>query len=363
MNRMWVPLTVVVTVPLVAAGHGGHVPDGLTLDLMCTLACLLAGGAGLVVLATLAQEEPAMNVVRVGVPFAAILLLMSVVSTGCGAGSAQSRASDLGKLAYVVDGVIYVKDLPDGEAARIAEGRAPRWSPSGEWLLFFSQGSEWVMRSDGSGRRPLSGDSAVWSSTEDRFAYYEGPTERNPSTSLLVESADGSSRREAWVLADPWSSPEWNPDGTRLAYSQEGAVPCGFDLNGGSYGKSPGKRRSSLCVLDADAETAGARPVELYESTTSGSVAAGWTSDSRYVLFWLDLDFANSAMNDGLPMYSLPASGGEPRELTFSLLSGIWEPSPAGGATILMTEGASRYRADRLLDGRRHGLAAARLVA
>ncbi len=291
------------------------------------------------------------NRFRVGAPFVVVAIVtisLTLVScdgrqstAGANSQTASPAALSLGKIAYVLDGSIYVKPLPDGEATRIADGTSPRWSPSGDWLLYSMGGTanSWVVRADGSDSRDLSGDSAVWSPTEDRFAYYEGPTGRNPSTSLRVESADGSIRQEAWLIAQPESGPAWSPDGKRLAYTQEGSVPCSmapaYDPNAA--------RRSSLCVVNADnSQMPRVWPIDLYDSTSDELIVAGWTADSQYVLFWLDPEFANSAMNDGLPLYAVPAAGGPPRKLTFSLLSGVWEPSPTGGPTILMTEGLGR---------------------
>ncbi len=78
-------------------------------------------------------------------------------------------AGPLGKLAYVQAGDIWVQALPDGTARRVTtEGNAsfPRWSMSGDWLLFrlsteSADIEEWVMRSDGSERRRL--DAAEYS--------------------------------------------------------------------------------------------------------------------------------------------------------------------------------------------------------
>lgn len=52
---------------------------------------------------------------------------------------AAAASVDGGKLAYVRDGNIWVKHLPDGSSQQItAHGSAydPRWSPSGLWLSF-----------------------------------------------------------------------------------------------------------------------------------------------------------------------------------------------------------------------------------
>ena len=51
----------------------------------------------------------------------------------------------LGWLAYVLDGDIWIKYLPDGQPQRITDDGvnvAPRWSPSGRWLAFRKRDSQ-----------------------------------------------------------------------------------------------------------------------------------------------------------------------------------------------------------------------------
>jgi len=72
-------------------------------------------------------------------------------------------SGDLGKIAYVQGGDLWVKSLPDGAPLRIAAGATHlRWSPSGSWLLVAkgrsnqSQGVQYaVSRNDGSQRHEL----------------------------------------------------------------------------------------------------------------------------------------------------------------------------------------------------------------
>lgn len=227
-------------------------------------------------------------------------------------------------MAYSLDGDIYVKTLPDGKLHRVTQGQAPRWSPSGEWLLLARRTGYWVVREDGSGGRAIPGAHAIWATGMDRLAYWSG------NVGVVVEDADGSSRKElAATEGEVWGL-AWSPDGARLAYDQLVELP----LSGYYY------RRASLWVADVDAAT---RPVELWSSTTDGAVLAGWSADSQYVLFWLDPQFANSVMNDALPLYSVAVSGGEARRLPFGLRYGeLWEAAPSG-EVIAMTEGGDRF--------------------
>lgn len=271
-----------------------------------------------------------MNRARVAFGLVALLALASAGLAGCGNGQGttraaglptESRPSALGKLAYEVDGAIYVKDLPDGEGVRLTEGTEPRWSPSGEWLLFWSDGSDWLIRADGSDRHvlpnwlfpeyPSMAPSPVvaWSPKEDVIAYAT-------DDALFVENADGSGRREIGPIAvAPWGL-EWSTDGTRLAYDQEAPMPA---------------RRGSLWVVDVDG---GSPPVELYGTTTDGILAAGWTADGAYVLFWRDIQFSASMMADGLPLEAVPARGGRPLALAAGHLA-LWAPAPSGEAVAM----------------------------
>ncbi|OGO07761.1 MAG: hypothetical protein A2Y61_02295 [Chloroflexi bacterium RBG_13_60_13] len=234
------------------------------------------------------------------------------------------QSSGLGKVAYSLDGEVYVKALPDGEPQRVlADGVSyvPRWSPSGEWLLFQRGSTYWVMRSDGSDQHKVRGFLAAWAPRDDRLAY------RSDGGPVAVEKADGSDRRELTVPDGTLMGLSWSPDGRWLAYVEE------------IRNDSPFGRYAKLGVIGADG---GGDSVDLYESTDSGIVLAGWSPDGRYVLFWLAMQFSGSLMADGLPLQSIPASGGELRELIRGLVgSEMWSAAP-GGETIAMTDGGGR---------------------
>jgi Tol biopolymer transport system component len=275
----------------------------------------------------------------VAVGLLALLALASVGLMGCGDGQGSTRAaglptesiaSNLGKVAYELDGSIYVKDLPNGEPRRLGEGAMPRWSPSGEWLLFLDPGGwEAVARSDGRGEsRRMTGFDAVWSPRDDRLAYGQWSVERSP-WSLIVETADGSTSREvAAIDGSPCGRVHWSPDGARLAYSLEAAMP---------------ERRGSLWVVDVD----GGSPLELASSTGDGLLVAGWTADGAYVLFWRDIQFSASMMADGLPLEAVPAQGGPPLALAAGHLA-LWAPSPVDGRIAMTTSGRMTWTRSRV---------------
>jgi DNA-binding CsgD family transcriptional regulator len=84
-----------------------------------------------------------------------------------------------GKLAYIHDGDIWTKQLPDGTPQQITtDGRsfAPAWSPSGDWLLFQRRANDstsecWLMRANGTDARRIDGGAdCAWSPVGDTFA-------------------------------------------------------------------------------------------------------------------------------------------------------------------------------------------------
>jgi DNA-binding CsgD family transcriptional regulator len=142
---------------------------------------------------------------------------------------------DLGKLAYLQSGDIWVKSLPDGTPVRVTNdgvSSSPAWSPSGGWLLFTkgsstqALGSQYVIaRDDGSRARAVPGTQPVWSPDSDRLAYV-----RRDAGAIAVEGADGSGKqaiaetslRPAGAPSDwrgaVFSDLAWSPYGRALAY-------------------------------------------------------------------------------------------------------------------------------------------------
>lgn len=115
----------------------------------------------------------------------------------------SNGGDELGKIAFVRDGNIWVQELPHGTPTQLTDQGAasrPFWSPSGEWLLYAER--DWeaesppgvqlrLMRADGSDDRQLTsnGFSGYWLPDEDeRVVYFtsDGAT--------LAVDADGSNQ-------------------------------------------------------------------------------------------------------------------------------------------------------------------------
>lgn len=187
---------------------------------------------------------------------------------------AAVETSRLGKVAFVRDGDIFVKGLPDGTPDRITRADAniayssPQWSPSGGWLLASTtSGQAAIMRPDGSDKRMLGGEfrgRVVWSPVDDRLAYV-GVGEGGAPNELVVEDADGSARKVIARAQPPagetgsLSDPTWSADGTYIAYveSHLGEVPPSTP---------PGARVVQLHTYEAIRVTSigGMRPEELF---------------------------------------------------------------------------------------------------
>lgn len=242
---------------------------------------------------------------------------------------------DLGKIAYVQGGDIWVRALPDGESQRLTtdgRNREPRWSPSGQWLAFRKGDYQvWLMRGDGHDARPLNEGRTVgafaWAPGEDRLAYVWGEEE------LQAIDAEGT---DPAVLVPQNPSERigpiaWSPDGAWIAYEwrrQEPEQPL----------ISQGLKKISA---------SGGEPIELYVGGApekGEALLAGWSGDGRFLFFWQGDMLSASILADGVPLYALPAEGGTPVRLDDAVLSysDFVASQPAGGGQVAVIAGGYR---------------------
>lgn len=153
----------------------------------------------------------------------------------------HDRSLLLGRVAYVHDDDIWIKELPDGASTRLTNHATddandpsnstayarPAWSPSGAWLTVLKNKQPEVIRADGTDARlyNVSPGGLVWSPTADRLAY------TTDDRDLVVENADGSDAKTVatWHaapgLTGGLSNAVWSADGAQLAYVEERAQP------------------------------------------------------------------------------------------------------------------------------------------
>jgi Tol biopolymer transport system component len=242
---------------------------------------------------------------------------------------------DVGRVAYVQGGDIWIKVLPEGKPQRLTtdgRNREPRWSPSGEWLAFrkdkqvtveqdvpcdipkpravctdrvaVMQKQVWLIEANGSGAHPLnqgaSVDAFAWSPAGDRVAYSVA------AQGLSTINADGT---DSITLVSP-APPDrgdlerlgrfaWSPDGAWVAYEwwrQVSDQPSAYQ---------------GLWKVSGD----GKERLELYNSglPKKGEVVlAGWSPLGKTVLFWQS-EVPLASLADGMAFYAVPAEKPSPK--------------------------------------------------
>ena len=243
---------------------------------------------------------------------------------------------DLGRVAYVQGGDIWVRSLPDGKPQRLTNdgrNREPHWSPSGEWIMFrketpvvirqrvpcddspnpgaqpcFESGSIlqqqlWGIRVDGTDARLLnrnSVDYAAWSPNEDRIAFVS-------NAELQTIRPDGSASSILVPVSNGNANPSqigriaWSPDGKTIAY--EWRIPSA----------DPASSYQGLWQVSVDNK----KQSEVYNITRSNkgeAMLAGWL-DNTQLLFW-QTETKTASMIDGAFLYHLAPDRGAPTKVS-----------------------------------------------
>jgi len=265
-----------------------------------------------------------------------------------------------GRLAYIADGALWVRALPDGAPRAVAHGTidSPSWSPSGNWLSYETDSARHILlvRSDGKSMpTPKVMTGASWSPVADLLAYttargglflFDG---KKGTTHTLV--SEGTMNRDGNDLhlplpADADNYPEaitWAPDGRTMAFSTiyGGLFLCNtrthalktihrsvssryidhmdWSDNGRRLAyvtvwmNQDGDHHANLWRINADSTN---RRLlldpgrEAYRPWLSG-----WTPDGRSLLFYLNQSFGVSGMGDGAPLMVISEQGGTPRKV------------------------------------------------
>jgi Tol biopolymer transport system component len=188
-------------------------------------------------------------------------------------------------------------------------------SPGGEWLAFNSIGKQedlYVIRTDGTARRQLTGDPARdrgprWSPDGKRIAFY---STREGKAGVWVVGADGTGLRQLTTTTGSPVEPAWSPDGWRLSYSDvQGMASYIVDLAKGepsavpevieaqtdagvwfnAFAWSPDGSRIAGYRKRPDGEFAGIVTYLLRNRVLEGLTETGflprWLSDSRRLVY------------------------------------------------------------------------------
>jgi Tol biopolymer transport system component len=274
----------------------------------------------------------------VGRPLA--LVVVAALLAAC-SGSSKSPApspppttgATTTKLAYVYAGDIYVQALPDGSPQRLTNdgaNKSPKWSPSGDWLLFAGASSNLVIRSDGSGRREVA--AASWAPNADVLVSFDSRGK------VEIENADGSGHLEIAIASPPVAVSEpgpgsaaLSPDGEWIAYQASGRLP----------GVVPPFAYDDIWRVRID----GSDYRELFNTcspSADGLVLIAWSADNAHIIFQRDIEHSASAIADGLPLEAVPADGGSVQQITSGMLAGVGFEYQPDGALIAITDGSDR---------------------
>ncbi|HHW41798.1 MAG TPA: hypothetical protein GXX19_11765 [Syntrophomonadaceae bacterium] len=236
-----------------------------------------------------------------------------------------------GRVAWVAEGKLWVKDLPDGRARQLAAGEnisRPAWSPTGRWLLFRRGEDLWLvgLRDERPHLVTRKVGQFSWSSSADVFAFTTAGDE-------LLAGSPESEKPRVLVKREPGvdlGRIAWSPDGKWVAFEKQKIEP----------GTSPS---AGIWKVEVAAGTVkrvyntGLSQDEVERRFGSVPRLAGWSPDGQMVVFWLG-PLSASIEADGLPLYLAPAGGCE-------------EPQPLAGNEPDSWENAVLVRLDSLAAG------------
>jgi len=239
---------------------------------------------------------------------------------------------DQGLLAFVWQGLLYTLDGQTGEVKAVTEsGQAlyPAWSPDGQWLAFVRvtgpqalDGQLWITRPDGSQAHQVQGLPGLVGSRDFAWSPAADVLAVSTENGLWLVPTEGEPRRAA-----DQGGTAWSPDGKSLAYSA--VLP--FDP------QNPEDRSDALYTIAVE----GGQPVKQIEAAQAGIMPAGWWSDGKGLLYWVDPLHSASIAADGLGLVSLRLGDAKPQTLTSGLVHPDWLSfSPQG--KLLLVKGGGR---------------------
>ena len=201
----------------------------------------------------------------------------------------------------------------DGSAAvRVTEGTAPTPAPRGDNFVFTRRGAIWFATAGTDSTRVTqllrmrgAGGSMRWSPNGEQLAFVS-----NRGTHSFVGVYTLAKKTLLWMApsTDGDNSPVWSRDGTRLAFLR-------MPYEGQDLGFRATRASQPWGIMVADVASGGAK--EVFRATAGRGSAywavvadnqLQWSSGDRIVFAWEKTGWVH--------LWSVPASGGTPTELT-----------------------------------------------
>lgn len=266
--------------------------------------------------------------------FSTPIAATEAVQTARAVTSMPPQPADLGKVVYLSEGALWIKDLPDGDPVRLADGGShPRWSPSGRWVAFRRDNEQLWIADTLSGQLIQLNDGQTvgpfdWKSNQDVLAYVAGDNEirlYDPGLDeeyLLIPQVEN---RKTLQLV-------WSPDGKQLALHWFEQTP-----------ENP--PYSAIWLISSRGDL---QPGDIYNGDPE---LLGWTSDGKSLLLWDGMlagdgsaAFSASLRADGLPLVQVPLDTYEPKVLAdwVLLYKDYVRPDPSGSDRLAIIVGAGR---------------------
>ncbi|HEX3031322.1 MAG TPA: hypothetical protein VHS59_03655 [Bacillota bacterium] len=247
-----------------------------------------------------------------------------------------------GKVAYVQQGQLFVRDIATNQSVQISAYRDvkyPSWSPNGKWLLFQRGRQLWVSGSDGALSRLVSGEaqSSTWIIGQDAICYSPG------EGGLIQVSPKGGSVRNLL-------KPEPGVEISRIMPSPDGRY-LALEIWGQTRGDSP----LTQGIWKLELKSGHTTPVSQAKPSPGQILGsrprlAGWSADGQTIFFWNASESA-SVTADGVPFSAVrlgqaqqeqqglpPSKELDIRPEPKGLVHGGWlRPGPKGQVSALIT--------------------------
>src|SRR5215472_17502459 len=211
--------------------------------------------------------------------------------------SAQNSTRPGGRIAYIHNNSVWIKELPSSEPLQVLATTAIdlKWSASGSWLALRTPDKTVVISADGRREFPILSDTFSWSPVKDELAF---------------KVVDG-------VHID-----RFNSDGpqARIIMRQRNVGGFTWSHNGSSLAVTVVVNRTAhLWIANDDGSPA--REIPVYKSDSSEidlgeATLAGWSGDDTWIFLWPNAAHSASLAADGFGLIAVPRNGGRTKFLS-----------------------------------------------